>query len=319
MNSAQSPPPILEFASPVMRESMDILSRAAKTPASILIMGESGTGKGVLARAVHQRSHLAKKPLVTVSCPSLSRELLESELFGHVKGAFTGSVRDHWGKVKEATGGTLFLDEIGDLPLEVQPKLLRLLQEGEYERVGENVTRYSEVRIIAATNRDLKKQIAKGVFRDDLYFRLNVIAVEMPPLRERPTDLLRFAGHYLTFFAGQCRRDIKGFSDEAVACIRAYAWPGNLRELRNAVERAVILTRNEEIMPEDFPPEVRDCAVTQDISHLPQIGSRISMEKLMELHLRKVLETTEGVAEAASVLGINRSTLYRMRKKLGLN
>src|SRR5204862_3359430 len=144
--------------------------RAAKTPASILITGESGTGKSVLARAVHERSHLADKPFVTVSCPSLSKELLESELFGHAKGAFTGAVKDHWGKVKAAAGGTLFLDEIGDLPLEIQPKLLRLLQEREYERLGENVTRTADIRVIAATNRDLKKAIAEGMFREDLYF-----------------------------------------------------------------------------------------------------------------------------------------------------
>jgi len=156
----------------------------------------------VTARAVHQKSHLADKPFVTVSCPSLSRELLESELFGHVKGSFTGAIKDHWGKVKAAEGGTLFLDEIGDLPMEIQPKLLRLLQEREYERLGENVTRQANLRIIAATNRDLKKRVAEGLFREDLYFRLNVIAVEMPPLRARDGDLIRFAEHYQRFFWG---------------------------------------------------------------------------------------------------------------------
>src|ERR1039457_5598734 len=179
-----------------MTEVMDTLLRAAKTPASILILGESGTGKSVVARAVHKQSHLAVRPFITVSCPSLSKELLESELFGHVKGAFTGALRDHLGKVKAAAGGTLFLDEIGDLPMEIQPKLLRLLQEREYERVGENMTRLAVVRLIAATNRDLRKRIAEGHFREDLYFRLNVITVEMPPLRSRPGDLLRLAEHY---------------------------------------------------------------------------------------------------------------------------
>ncbi len=183
-----------------MKEVMDTLLRAAKTPASILILGESGTGKSVVARAVHQQSHLADKPFITVSCPSLSRELLESELFGHVKGAFTGALRDHWGKVKAAAGGTLFLDEIGDLPMEIQPKLLRLLQEREYERVGENVTRQAEVRVIAATSRDLKKRVAEGAFREDLYFRLNVITAEMPPLRQRQGDLMRFAEPLLQAF-----------------------------------------------------------------------------------------------------------------------
>jgi two-component system, NtrC family, response regulator AlgB len=319
MNSNESPAPILEFGSPAMRESMDILLRAAKTPASILITGESGTGKGVLARAVHQHSHLSDKPLVTISCPSLSRELLESEMFGHVKGAFTGALRDHWGKVKEAAGGTLFLDEIGDLPGEIQPKLLRLLQEREYERVGENITRHSEVRIIAATSRDLKKQIAAGAFREDLYFRLNVIVVEMPPLRERGGDLLCFAGYFLKYFAARCRQNITGFSIEAAACIRAYPWPGNLRELRNAIERAVIMARSGQIAPQDFPTEVRNGGGARACSDLPQIGSPISMEKLEEMHLRKVLENTQCVTDAAAILGIDRATLYRMRKRIGLD
>src|ERR1700753_1550199 len=198
---AQNIEPIFDFTTPLMRDAMDVLLRSAKTPASVLIYGESGTGKSVAAKAVHQHSHLADKPFVTVSCPSLSRELLESELFGHVKGSFTGAIKDHWGKVKAAEGGTLFLDEIGDLPMEIQPKLLRLLQEREYERLGENVTRTANLRVIAATNRDLKKRVAEGLFREDLYFRLNVIAVEMPPLRSRDADLIRFAEHYKDFFA----------------------------------------------------------------------------------------------------------------------
>ncbi len=213
-SNAQSPEPLLDSTTPLMSELMETLLRAAKTPASILIMGESGTGKSVIARAVHQQSHLADKPFVTVSCPSLSKELLESDLFGHVKGAFTGAVRDDWGKVKVAAGGTLFLDEIGDLPLEIQPKLLRLLQEREYERLGENVTRKAEVRIIAATSRDLKKRVADSTFREDLYFRLNVITVEMPPLRDRSADLVRFAEHYLKHFAALCGRRLEGFSEE---------------------------------------------------------------------------------------------------------
>src|SRR5438477_1059452 len=246
-SNAQSPEILLDSTTPLMKEVMDTLLRAAKTPASILIVGESGTGKSVVARAVHQQSHLADRPFITVSCPSLSKELLESELFGHVKGAFTGALRDHWGKVKAAAGGTLFLDEIGDLPVEIQPKLLRLLQEREYERVGENVVRHAEVRIIAATSHDLKKRSAEGAFREDLYFRLNVITAEMPPLRQRQDDLLRFAEHYLAHFSAQCGRRLNGFSPEAVACIRAYAWPGNLRELRNAIERAVIMAQHDQV------------------------------------------------------------------------
>ena len=317
---AQNPEPIFDFTTPAMRDVMEILLRAAKTPASILIFGESGSGKSVAARAVHQQSHLADKPFVTISCPSLSKELLESEFFGHVKGSFTGAFKDHWGKVKAAEGGTLFLDEIGDLPMEIQPKLLRLLQEREYERLGENVTRTANLRVIAATNRDLKKRVAEGLFREDLYFRLNVIAVEMPPLRSRDDDLIRFAEHYEKFFAEQCARNLTGLSPEAVACIRAYAWPGNLRELRNAIERAVILAKREKLFPEDFPAELRgqNPKAIAAGENLPQVGSLISLEKLEEAHLRKVLERTPSLTEAAEILGIDQATLYRKRKKIGL-
>jgi NtrC-family two-component system response regulator AlgB len=319
-SNAQSPEILLDSSTPLMKEVMDTLLRAAKTPASILILGESGTGKSVVARAVHQQSHLADKPFVTVSCPSLSKELLESELFGHVKGAFTGALRDHWGKVKAAAGGTLFLDEIGDLPMEIQPKLLRLLQEREYERVGENVIRQAEVRIIAATSQDLKKRVAEGAFREDLYFRLNVITAEMPPLRERQGDLIRFAEHYFKHFAALCGRRIQGFSEEASTAIRAYSWPGNLRELRNAIERAVIMAKGNKINREDLPAELRGQAApgAKGNGAPLEIGSLVSMEKLEEAHLRKVMERTSNLAEAAQVLGIDQATLYRKRKKIGL-
>jgi NtrC-family two-component system response regulator AlgB len=319
-SNAQSPEILLDSTTPLMSGLMETLLRAAKTPASILIMGESGTGKSVIARAVHQQSHLSDKPFVTVSCPSLSKELLESDLFGHVKGAFTGAVRDHWGKVKAAAGGTLFLDEIGDLPLEIQPKLLRLLQEREYERLGENVTRQAEVRIIAASSRDLKQRVAEGTFREDLYFRLNVITVEMPPLRDRSADLIRFAEHYLKHFAALCGRRLDGFSDPALACIRAYQWPGNFRELRNSIERAVIMAKGKRIGLEDMPAELsaRNAPAANGNGAALEVGSMISMEKLEEAHLRKVLERTGNLAEAADVLGIDQATLYRKRKKIGL-
>jgi NtrC-family two-component system response regulator AlgB len=319
-SNAQSPEILLDSSTPVMKEVMDTLLRAAKTPASILILGESGTGKSVVARALHQHSHLADKPYVTVSCPSLSKELLESELFGHVKGAFTGALRDHWGKVKVAAGGTLFLDEIGDLPLEIQPKLLRLLQEREYERVGENVIRQAEVRIVAATSRDLRKRVAEGAFREDLFFRLNVITAEMPPLRERQSDLIQFAHHYFKHFAELCGRHLEGFSDDASAAIRAYSWPGNLRELRNAIERAVIMAKGNKINLSDLPIELRsqDAHASTGNGAPLEVGSLVSMEQLEEAHLRKVLERTSNLAEAAQVLGIDQATLYRKRKKIGL-
>jgi NtrC-family two-component system response regulator AlgB len=270
--------PIFDFTSPAMKEIMSVLLRAAKTPASILILGESGTGKSVVARAIHDQSHLAAKPFVTVNCPSLSKELLQSELFGHVRGSFTGAVKDHWGKVKAAEGGTLFLDEIGDLPLEIQPKLLRLLQEREYERLGENVTRRVNIRVIAATNRNLKKRVAEGLFREDLYFRLNVITVEMPPLRMRDGDLTRFAEYYQKYFAEQCSRHLEGLSPETMAGIRAYHWPGNLRELRNAIERAVILAKGEKLSLADFPVELQGHSAKASVSGkvLPQTSALVA-------------------------------------------
>jgi NtrC-family two-component system response regulator AlgB len=319
-SNALSPEILLNSSMPKVKETMDTLLRAAKTPASILILGESGTGKSVMARAVHQQSHLAEKSFITVSCPSLSRELLESELFGHIRGAFTGAQQDHWGKVKIAAGGTLFLDEIGDLPMEIQPKLLRLLQEREYERVGENVTRKAEVRIIAATSHDLKKRVIEGAFREDLYFRLNVITVVMPSLRERPADLIAFAEHYLKHFAALCGRHLDGFSPRALDGIRAYSWPGNLRELRNAIERAVIMVKGNRINLEDLPAELRGQSVAEGNGSdtAPQVGSLVSMEKLEEAHLRQVLQKTSNLAEAAQVLEIDQATLYRKRKKIGL-
>ena len=319
-SNAQSPEILLESSTPLMKEVMDTLLRAAKTPASILLLGESGTGKSVVARAIHQQSHLADKPFITVSCPSLSKELLESELFGHVRGAFTGAMRDHWGKVKAAAGGTLFLDEIGDLPMEIQPKLLRLLQEREYERVGENVIRKAEVRIIAATSHDLKKRVAEGAFREDLFFRLNVITAEMPPLRQRQVDLIRFAGHFFKHFAALCGRRLDGFSDEASAAIRDYSWPGNLREMRNAIERAVIMAQGNKINLQDLPAELRGQALTRSngADGVLQVGALVSMEQLEEAHLRIVLQRTSNLAEAAQVLGIDQATLYRKRKKIGL-
>lgn len=316
-NKSLNGEPIFDFTTPLMQQMMEVLLRAAPTPASVLILGESGTGKSVAARAVHQNSLCADKPFVTVSCPSLSKELLESELFGSVRGAYTGSVKDHWGKVKAAEGGTLFLDEIGDLPMEIQPKLLRLLQEREYERLGENVTRKANVRVIAATNRDLKKRVAEGAFREDLYFRLNVISVEMPPLRARQEDLVRFAENYAGNFGAQCGRSRLGFAPEAITCLRTYSWPGNLREMRNAIERAVIMAKGDQIMPEDFPAEIRT-PNTASSSATDAVGTMISLDKLEELHIRKVLEVASSLGEAASVLGIDQATLYRKRKKLGL-
>jgi NtrC-family two-component system response regulator AlgB len=308
----KNPELLVDFTSSAMRHVNEVMERAAKSSATILINGESGTGKSVLARMIHNHSDLASQPFVTVSCPSLSRELLQSELFGHTQGAFTGAVKDHWGKVRAADGGTLFLDEIGDLPMEIQPKLLRLLQEKEYERLGENVTRTANVRVIAATNCDLQKRVAEGTFREDLYFRLNVISVEMPPLRQRNGDLLRFANHYLSHFAADCGRKMEPFSRKSVSRLEAYSWPGNLRELRNAVQRAVILARSDEISPADLPLELTSMDRLES-GHQP--GDLVSLKELDDVHIRKVLERTGSILKTAKVLGIDPATLYRRKRR----
>ncbi|MBS0659781.1 MAG: sigma-54-dependent Fis family transcriptional regulator [Verrucomicrobia bacterium] len=308
------PEPFFESTSPAVGAVLDVLFRAAPSQASILILGESGTGKSVAARAVHERSQRAGKPLITVNCPSLSRELLESELFGHVKGSFTGAVRDAWGKVKAAEGGTLFLDEIGELPQEIQAKLLRLLQDREYERVGEAVVRKADVRIIAATNRDLLDLVKKGQFREDLFYRLNVISVVMPPLRDRPSDLLVFAERYLEFFARQVGRKMKGFSEAAKRMIQLHGWPGNLRELRNAIERAVILSHELVVTPADLPA-IQASAADASGQVVPAVGEMVSLAELEHAHIMRLIARCESLAEAADVLGIDPATLYRKRKR----
>ena len=313
---AEMPEMVFAFETPALRELMDLLFRAADSSASILLLGESGTGKSVAARRVHERSGVADRPFVTVSCPSLSGELLQSELFGHARGAFTGAVRDHWGKVKAAEGGTLFLDEIGDIAPEVQAKLLRLLQEGEYERLGETATRTANVRVIAATNHDLKQEVAQGVFREDLYYRLAVISVEMPPLRQRPLDIQRLAEHYLQHFAKRSKRP-RQFSAEARAAICVHSWPGNLRELRNVVERAVILSREELITPRDLPPELKGANGAEAAA--AAVGALVSLETLEREHIRLVVERAPNMTEAAAILGIDTATLYRKRKRFGFD
>lgn len=312
------PPADVMSKNPGLMKQIDVLFRAADTQASILILGESGTGKSMMARAVHDQSPFRDKPFVTISCPSLSKELLESELFGHVKGSFTGAMRDTWGKVKAAEGGTLFLDEIGELPMEIQPKLLRLLQEREYERVGESTPRQANVRVIAATNRDLKQWVADGRFREDLFYRLNVISATMSPLRERPEDLIACAENFLKFFAAQFRRKVKRFSPAALAVLKAHTWPGNIRELRNAIERAVILADGEELTPRDLPETSPDGDMN-GFDRGIEVGQRISVEKLECEHIRRVMAITDSLQEAAEVLEIDAATLYRKRKRYQLD
>lgn len=303
----------LRTIDPGMRQALDLAMKAALSDASILLRGESGTGKGVLARAIHAHSPRAVEPLVTVHCPSLSAELLESELFGHVRGAFTGAVKDTLGKVAVAAGGTLFLDEVGDLPPPLQPKLLRLLQEKRYERVGDTRTRASDVRVIAATNRNLEADTAAGTFREDLLYRLNVIEVVLPPLRERAADIMPLAEHLLGFFAQQAHKPITGYTPEAQAAIQRHPWRGNIRELRNAVERGCILATAPLLGLADLPASVGDPPKPGR-----DVGSHISLDDLEAEHIRRILSTTATIEEAAAVLGIDPSTLYRKRKRHGL-
>ncbi|HET6545304.1 MAG TPA: sigma-54 dependent transcriptional regulator [Rhodanobacteraceae bacterium] len=304
----------LTFAtrSPGMTAVFDAARHVAGTDATILILGESGTGKSVLARAIHDWSSRKGGTLATVSCPSLPAELLESELFGHVKGAFTGAVQHRQGRVQVADGGTLFLDEIGDLPLALQPKLLRFLQYREYERVGDPHTRKADVRVLAATNRDLGEMVRTERFRDDLFYRLNVVALSMPPLRERPEDIEPLADRMLLAMARRYNRPARRFSSEAMDALADHDWPGNLRELRNAIERAVIVCADETIALAHLP-FARKRSITA--AHGARAGAQMTIEALERAHIEAVVSTASTFEVAARILGIDSSTLYRKRKQ----
>jgi NtrC-family two-component system response regulator AlgB len=306
--------PEIDFSteSAAMQRVINLSRQVASTDATILLCGESGTGKTVVARAIHQWSHRANKPISIVSCPTFSPDLLESELFGHVKGAFTGAVRDNPGRIASCEGGTLLLDEIGDLPANLQPKLLRFLQDKEYERVGDSTTRKADVRIIAATNRDLDSAVKEGRFREDLFYRLNVIQIEIPPLRERPEDITVLAERLLTFFGRARHRRFLGFTPEALQALKQYHWPGNIRELRNVVERAAILCQTDHVGIECFPENLLPS------DSVARLGDRVSLEKIEEEHIRRVLATAKSIQEAADILGIDQATLWRRRKKYGI-
>ncbi|HEX3553891.1 MAG TPA: sigma 54-interacting transcriptional regulator [Thermoanaerobaculia bacterium] len=302
--------------SPRMREIQRLLRRAAASDSTVLLRGESGTGKEVAARTVHQESPRRGRPFVAINCATLSESLLESELFGHEKGAFTGAVARKIGKAEAADGGTLFLDEVGELPLPLQAKLLRFLQEREFERVGGTRPIRVDVRVVAATNRDLEKAIREGTFREDLFYRLSVIPLYLPPLRERREDVPLLASHFAALISQRLGRPVAGFTPEARACLQGYDWPGNVRELANAVERAIVMGEGDLVRPEDLPETVLEAGA------LPGIGLGRYHEALHETKKRliraAVAEAGGNMTRAADLLGLQPTYLHRLINKLDL-
>ncbi len=301
---------------PAMRSALDQARRAATSNATMLLLGESGTGKEVVARLIHRESPRAREPFVAVNCVALPENLLESELFGHEKGAFTGASSRRIGRVELAEGGTVFLDEIGDISQPFQAKLLRLLQERSFERVGGSEAIRADVRFVAATNRDLAAAVTEKRFREDLYYRLNVIKLTLPPLRSRPSDIVPLANHFLAQYTAEAKRPGLAFSEETVELIRRWRWPGNVRELKNAVERAVVMSPGSDIQPADLPPEMLLTSEGQGRtgSYHDQI---LDQRKKV---LRDALAACGGnQTQAAERLGIQRTYLARLIKELELN
>lgn len=312
--------------SPKIVEVYKILARAALSASNVLIMGESGTGKELVARAIHDNSGRRARRFIAVNCGALAESLLESELFGHVKGSFTGAVSDKRGLFEEANGGTLFLDEIGDITPALQIKLLRVLQESEFKPVGSNETRKVDVRVIAATHRDLEGMTRLGKFREDLYYRLKVIAIELPPLRDRIEDLPELIHHFLARYSQKNRKTVSHVSEEAMKMLKRYPWPGNVRELEHSIERAIAMTNSTILFPEDFPAEIaRDrfemvVASGGAASTAGEAGAAGSLEDMEKAHILKVLlEVNYNKSRASEILGIDRATLYRKAQRYGID
>jgi NtrC-family two-component system response regulator AlgB len=296
---------------------LDTIRRAAASETVILLRGESGTGKNVLAHWIRAHSKRSQGPFVTVHCPMLSGDLMTSTLFGHRRGAFTGAISDSVGKVEEASGGTLFLDEIADLTADAQARLLRFMNDRTYERLGEARERRADVRILAASNRPLEELVKQAQFREDLFFRLNVIPLIVPPLRERKEDILPLAQHYLWFFSRQQGRQNLSFSERCQMAMTNACWPGNLRELRNAVERAVILAPATILEAEDLGIRAPDTLPSSAEAPV-LLGADVSLEALEREHIARVLAQASSLESAARILGIDATTLHRKRKRYGL-
>jgi two-component system response regulator AtoC len=306
-------------ASPAMQAVYTLIEQVAITDATMLITGESGTGKEVVARAIHQRSRRSGSPFVPVNCAAVPEALMESELFGHARGAFTDAHQDRPGLFREAHGGTLFLDEIGELPLTVQPKLLRALQERKVRPVGGDAEVPIDVRLIAATNRDLDEMVEERRFREDLYYRINVVHLPLPPLRARGGDVLQLAQHFLRHYAALFEKPVSGLSAAAAERVLAYAWPGNVRELQNSMERAVALSRFEEIQVEDLPEKIRAYSPRHVVVAADDPSELVPLEEVEKRYILRVLDAHgANRTDAARTLGLDRKTLYRKLLRWGL-
>ncbi|MCC9606144.1 sigma-54 dependent transcriptional regulator [Blastopirellula sp. JC732] len=307
-------------SSPVMSKLYDQIARIASTEASVLVCGESGTGKELVARSIHRRSNRRSGPFVPVNCAALPETLLESELFGHAKGAFTDAKAERRGLFLQAEGGTLFLDEIGELPLAMQPKLLRALEESRVRPVGGDQEVPFDVRLITATNRDLLAEVEEGRFREDLFYRINVIQLDLPPLRARGTDTLLLAQRFVEQAGKRSQRDVLGISEPAAERLLNYSWPGNVRELRNVMERAVALTAFEKIAVDDLPEKIRDYRSSQVFIGGDDPSELVSMQEVERRYILHVLNAVDNNKSlAAQVLGLDRKTLYRKLKQYGVD
>lgn len=299
--------------SQALQSAVQLARKVAATEASVLLTGETGTGKEVFAQAIHYNSHHASHPFVALNCSAFSKDLIESELFGHKAGAFTGANKDKKGLVEEAKDGTLFLDEIGEMPLELQPKLLRLLENGTYMRVGDTKEQRSNLRIIAATNRDLQQEIAAGHFRSDLYYRIAVFSIELPSLRERPKDIPLLAGHFLGVYAAKTNKNIASISKEAMDALTHNEWKGNVRELKNVMERAVIMEDTDTLHLGSLPLDIQRCKENANNT------SAFHLSSVERCHIQKMLHYTNGnKTEAARLMDIGLATLYRKIEEYGI-